>query len=145
LIFGGILSMSGICHQGCQNGRCTAPSECTCNAGWSETDCSIRLLARPSICRFLIDAAICLRACINGNCRQPDVCDCDDGWVGAQCNIGMYYLSIAFLFEFDPFSNMSSWLRERRMRLRSRHMHLQSWLVWSSLQHLYAIVVCIIF
>ena len=31
-----------ICLPACQNGRCTAPNNCTCNSGWAGSDCSQR-------------------------------------------------------------------------------------------------------
>ena len=40
-----IIYTAAYCSQGCYNsGKCTSPSICTCNTGWTGADCKIGLL-----------------------------------------------------------------------------------------------------
>ncbi|KAL1403650.1 hypothetical protein pipiens_005605 [Culex pipiens pipiens] len=56
-----------VCRGGCENGRCTGPETCTCNAGYSMV--SGRCV--PS----------CVNGCANGSCVAPNQCVCGVGFV----------------------------------------------------------------
>ena len=34
------LYYSAICSQGCVNGECNIPDQCTCNSGWTSSSCN---------------------------------------------------------------------------------------------------------
>ncbi|KXJ77512.1 hypothetical protein RP20_CCG007371 [Aedes albopictus] len=55
------------CTEGCPNGHCTAPGECTCDEGYVYTE--------DHGCK-----AICMQDCVNGYCSEPGRCDCFPGF-----------------------------------------------------------------
>jgi len=71
---------SGICScNSGTNGDCSCEScseyrTCTCQQGYSESDCSIPICDSPS--------------CQNGGwCTSPNNCSCTGAWVGSDCSI----------------------------------------------------------
>ena len=67
----GVNCTTPACPDGCVNGQCNEPFNCTCNAGWSGIDCS---------------TADCPSSCMNGMCRDPHICTCEEGWTGMNCD-----------------------------------------------------------
>merc|ERR1711936_387954 len=60
-----------ICQHDCEHGNCSGPDTCTCEVGWTSTNCS---------------HCICLPGCDNGYCDLPFECRCNPGWTGMLCN-----------------------------------------------------------
>ena len=69
------ISLKGIivCREGCHpvGGYCTVSNQCSCNNGWTGTNCNISTNC-PS--------------CTNGVCYEPNVCTCNHGWTGSGCS-----------------------------------------------------------
>ncbi len=81
----------------CEHGQCTSPNSCSCDSGWTGSNCNqgtddISLIRIPS-CNdyyfiFLI-AAVCSYGCAQGVCDFPDFCKCDSDFIGATCDTCM--------------------------------------------------------
>ena len=61
------------CPNNCSgNGTCSADGICTCQAGWTGSDCSQRTC--PNNCSG------------NGTCSADGICTCQAGWTGSDCS-----------------------------------------------------------
>uniref|UniRef100_A0A914YSH9 Delta-like protein n=1 Tax=Panagrolaimus superbus TaxID=310955 RepID=A0A914YSH9_9BILA len=61
-----------ICENGCGNGNCVAPNQCSCNNGWFGLKC---------------DQCQTRKGCVNGFCsKMPGTCLCKPNWGGKNCD-----------------------------------------------------------
>ncbi|KAJ6647478.1 Epidermal growth factor-like protein [Pseudolycoriella hygida] len=87
------------CDQVCENSKCTAPNECSCNDGYKKftanrcipecENCERGLCVGPNICQCYHGydknesgqcVPTCQDACVNGWCSAPNVCTCHEGY-----------------------------------------------------------------
>ncbi|CAI2354224.1 unnamed protein product [Caenorhabditis sp. 36 PRJEB53466] len=71
-----------MCSSGCSGrGRCVAPEQCQCTAGFNGTRCE-QCFPRPG--------------CVHGTCRNdtPMTCHCKPGFMGANCDIDLNTCSL---------------------------------------------------
>nr|XP_029732824.1 von Willebrand factor D and EGF domain-containing protein-like [Aedes albopictus] len=87
-----------VCSKGCENGRCIAPEECSCNKGYLMvndrcvpqcTSCNNGNCVAPNQCVCVAgfvknNAGLCVPKCkddcVNGICNELNQCVCKDGY-----------------------------------------------------------------
>lgn len=104
------------------NGNCTRPDTCTCEKGWTGTDCTVPM---------------CIQECFhNGFCSAPDTCTCPQnptifidargvplfrkpdgdaqstGWTGFDCNTPICVQAAAWILNDDTGSRLVSLLKD---------------------------------